>query len=420
MNILYLAHRIPYPPNKGDKLRAFRQLQHLASRHRVWCACFVDDAADGTHVELLSRMCEDVAAVRLNRKWAALRGLIGLVRGGTVTESYYTHPAMREVLRRWCAGQRFDAVVAFSSSMAPYALAVSARRRVLDLCDRDSRKWLQYAALAGGPRRCLYRVEGRRLARREREGLDAFDAAILITSAEAKGLARYQRRGKLHIIGNGVDVPHFDVPDGGPRTHPTIGFVGVMDYAPNVDAVRWFVAACWPGIRAAVPQAVFRIVGRSPARAVRRLASVQGIEVTGEVEDATAEVRRFDVSVAPLRIARGLQNKVLEAMACARPVVLSSGAAEGIDGRHGHEYLVADTADETVGHVVRLLGDPVERERLGLTARQFVAANHCWREELDRFEFIVTGALERSVPRDTVTPATAALALNARPVVAGT
>ncbi len=408
MNILYVAHRIPYPPDKGDKLRAFRQLEHLAGRHHVWCACFVDTPADERFVEPLKALCQDVAVVRLGRARATLRGLLGLARGQTLTESFYAHSAMKGTLRRWSRSTTFDAVVAFSSSMAPHALQVPAGRHVLDLCDLDSRKWSDYAEKSRGPARWLYRLEGRRLAARERVWIETFDAAILITAAEVEVFDGPVPPGKLHVVGNGVSLPELD----GNKDDATdedstpaiVGFVGVMDYRPNVDAVEWFVRRCWGRIRAACPRTVFRIIGRSPTRRVRRLAAVPGVEVVGAVDDAMAEVQKLRVSVASMRIARGLQNKVLEAMAAQRPVVLTTRAAEGIGGRHGHEYLVADTAPETIRRVVRLLCDPSERARLGQTARRFVAMNHCWKDELRKFELLVTGASEprgRQIEPDT-------------------
>lgn len=421
MNILYLAHRIPFPPDKGDKLRSFRQLEHLARRHRVWCACFVDDPVDLEYVEHLKGYCEDVSGIPLRRTPALLRSVAGLARGRTVTESFYGRPAMRAALESWCETVRFDVVVAFSSSMAPYALTVPADRRVLDLCDLDSQKWLDYAATSRGPARWLYRTEGQRLAALEQSWVDVFDASLLITEAETRPICDAAPSGKLHVVGNGVMLPDLvededawadasvagiadsataaAVQEGHARP-PTLGFVGVMNYRPNIDAVHWFVLDCWQEIRAACPHAVFRIVGRSPTRRVRRLATVPGVEVVGGVDDLTPEVRRFDVSIAPMRIARGLQNKVLEAMAAARPVVLTSEAAEGIDARHEREYLIADRPAEFVGSIIGLLNDPEKRGRLGQAARRFVAVNHCWEEVLQRFELIVTGVLERAAPLD--------------------
>ncbi|MCH7871276.1 MAG: sugar transferase, partial [Planctomycetes bacterium] len=273
MNILYLAHRIPYPPNKGDKIRSFRQLEYLAKHHRVWCACFVDRSDDLRHVETLREHCADVVAIRLRRIPALCRALSGLVRGATVTESFYRSREMTRALDRWIDSTRFDAVVAFSSSMATLALGVPARRRVLDCCDLDSRKWQDYAGSRRGLLQRLYHTEGMRLARREVQWLDSFDATIVITEHEAEPLLNATGSHRLHVVRNGVTLEEETV-DTAYRTvtAPVVGFIGAMDYRPNVDAVVWFVKHCWPGVRAAVPDAVFRIVGRSPVRVVRRLA----------------------------------------------------------------------------------------------------------------------------------------------------
>lgn len=416
MNILYLAHRIPYPPNKGDKLRSFRQLDRLAQQHNVWCGCFVDDPADEQHVSELRRRCVDVAAVRLSRPTALRRGLIGLARGRTLTESYYSSQRMTRIVREWSATVGFDAVMAFSSSMAQYA-SIPRARRVLDLCDRDSQKWMDYATLSPWPVSTLYRLEGQRLAKLEGAILREFDATILITPAEADGFGPPAAAQKLHIIGNGVDCATApscssrlesvsDEQSENREGHQSrqyaterliVGFMGAMNYRPNVDAVRWFVRECWPAICRAHQNVEFRIVGRAPTSAVKRLERVPGVVVVGEVSDASLAVSEFDISVAPLRIARGLQNKVLEAMAHSKPVVLSNGAAVGLSGTHGREYMVADGAAEFTECVSRLIADPAERQRLAQAGRAYVQAHHCWDTELDRLEKVVTGA---AVPRN--------------------
>ena len=416
MNILYLAHRIPYPPNKGDKLRSFHQLHWLSKRHRVWCACFVDRAEDRRYVNELRRLCVDVAAIRLRRTPATVRAWSGLLLGGTLTESYYAQRGMRQALSRWSEHVSFDAVVAFSSSMARYALCVGAPRRVLDLCDRDSQKWLDYAEFSHVPKALMYQTEGRRLAVLEEKFVGQFDATILITEAEASGLRTVARPGKLHVAGNGVRCragfqPEFSPPVS--RRHTTdrpltVGFVGAMDYHPNVDGVCWFVERCWPAIRATFPAACFRIVGRSPTRQVRRLGRIPGVVIVGGVTDVGPQIEQFDLSVAPLRIARGLQNKVLEAFSSAKPVVLTSAVAAGLEGRRGQDYIVADDPEDFGHEVCRLLADPSRRQQLGRAAAAYTAANHRWDDELREFEMIVTGTgATRSMP--------AALALAGQP-----
>lgn len=399
MNILYLAHRVPFPPDKGDKLRSFRQIECLAKRHDVWCACFADDEADVRYATHLRGYCRDVAVFSLRPFVSLARGAVALAFGGTVTEGCYSCRRMRNVMRTWCQSTAFDAVVAFSSSMAQYALWVPARRRVLDLCDLDSQKWLAYARKPYGLLNGLYRLEGNRLHRLECAWVDRFDATILATEEEAGDLRCGETIEKLHVVGNGVALPDcaetIGVSDAAAvamsSQRPTVGFVGTMNYRPNVDAACWFVESCWPRIRRECPSAEFRIVGRSPTRRVRRLEAVPGVRVIGPVGDIVGEVQNFDVSVAPLRVARGIQNKVLEAMATAKPVVLTSAAARGIPARHGEEFLVADAPDAISAAVVDLLRHPGERRRLGWAARRFVGRHHRWDDVLRRFEHLITG-----------------------------
>ncbi len=405
MNILYLAHRIPYPPDKGDKMRAFRHVEYLGKRHRVWCACFVDTRTDLVHVAPLRRHCEDVVAVLLDRPRAILRGAMGLLRGGTVTESFYRHQAMSDAVSALARSVRFDAVVAFSSSMAQYALEVPAARHVLDLCDLDSQKWLEYAAMSDLPMAWLYGAEGRRLASLEHRWIRDFDATILISNAEAKTVRLLAPKGKLRIITNGVDLPEQNESGCIERTGaPTIGFVGLLNYRPNVDAVCWFVEHCWREIRDVHPTARFRVVGRSPTRQIQQLSSAPGVEIVGPVQNVQEELQRFDVSVAPMRTARGLQNKVLEAMAAGLPVVLTAKAAEGIDAIDGREYLIVDQPDRMIRCILQLLREPAKRFGIGQAARQFVASRHRWDDALRPLEFAVTGMVERTTRRaNTVT-----------------
>jgi len=386
MNVLYVAHRIPYPPNKGDKVRAHHMLRYLAERHDVWCACFVDDPADMRHVPVLRSLCREVVALPLRRRMATVRGLCDLALDEPASVGFYRDGAMRRRLADLSSRVAFDAAVFFSSSMGQYADVVRARRKIIDFCDLDSRKWAELSRHGHWPKSALLAQEARLLAECEHELYERFDATVLISAAEAAGW-RVHERAKLHIVGNGVELPHLPVKlvyDSG-----VVGFVGDMRYAPNVDGVLWFSREVWPRVRAACPRAEFHIVGRGAPGSVRRLAEDPGVRVVGEVPEVQPHLLSFQVAVAPLRIARGVQNKVLEAMAAARPVVVTPQAAEGIEATSGKHHLVAVDADDCVRQVTGLLGDSHRCAQLGACARRHVTITFDWDHQLTPMDALV-------------------------------
>lgn len=388
MNVLHLAHRIPYPPDKGDKIRSFHQWQYLAERHDVWCAFFVDDPKEMSHVDTIRRRCRGVIAIPLHRVRATLRGVTRLAAGGSLTEGYYADRRMFQALGAWGRAVAFDAALVFSSSMAPYRRALGARRAVLDFCDWDSLKWRSYAGRRRGVIRRLFALEARRLAAAERRWIREYDACTVVTQAEADALDDRELRRRVHVVGNGVTAGERPVASAKGAAH-RVGFVGQMDYWPNVDAVQWFADNVWPQVRREVPDATFDIIGRSPTPAVRALARRDGIRVTGAVPDARHHLQGCAVSVAPLRVGRGVQNKVLEAMAAARPVVLSSTAAAGIHATPGRHFLIADSARVMTRDLVTLLKDPSRRATIGDAARTHITRRHTWSQELAKLESLL-------------------------------
>ena len=389
MNLLYVSHRIPYPPNKGDKIRSFHMLEHLAKRHRVWCAFFVDDPADAQYVKNVEQLCEGVVAIRLNRRLATLRGLLDLAIDETATEGFYREASMARALAEISHRIRFDAALVYSSSMGQYLRHISAKRRVIDLCDLDSRKWASMSRHARPPRKWLLVAEPRRLAALEKRLHAAFDATILIGQHEAEDWEIPERH-KLHFVGNGVKMsPACQQPI---SRDNVVGFTGDMGYFPNEDAMQWFARDIWPLVRAACPEARFEIVGRNPSRGVRRLNNLSGIHVVGTVDDMAKHLAGFTVTVAPLRIARGIQNKVLEAMVVGRPVVCTTTAAQGLNIAAGKDLLVADDASTFAAQVVRLLRDKAHRDRLASNARSLVQTQYAWTKQLAGLEEILFNA----------------------------
>jgi sugar transferase (PEP-CTERM/EpsH1 system associated) len=384
-HVLYLVHRLPYPPDKGDRIRAFHILRYLSRRARVHLACLADEPVEPGVVAALRGYCERVAVVRLGRWSRWWRALGSLVRGGTVTEGAFSSSALRGILQSWAEDTRFHVALASSSSMAPYLRLPGLRDTpaVIDLVDVDSQKWLDYAAAGAGPKAWLYRMEGRRLRRAERALPGWARAVTLVSEAEAKLYRDFCPEGLVRAVGNGVDLEYFQPqPEGSGQR---CVFVGALDYRPNVDGACWFCREVWPEIHRRRPGARLALVGRRPAPAVRRLADVPGVDLVGQVPDVRPYLAGAAVAVVPLRIARGVQNKVLEALAMARATVASPQALEGLRARPGHDLLTACSPRDWIEAVGLLLADPDIRERLGSAGRRHVERYHRWDDCLEGF-----------------------------------
>lgn len=388
MRLLLLYPRLPYPPDKGDKIRTCHQFEYLSNRHEVWCACFIDDRSDWAHVDRCARRCRKFEAFGLVRGVALGGGALSLARGRSLTEGYLRDGRMMGVVREWSRHAEFEAVLCFGSGMGVYALGADAKRRCVDLCDLDSAKWADYAARRPPPGKWLYELEARRVGLLERELIERFDATILITGSEANGTSRAANSSRIHIVGNGVDSV-FAGACGVPAREPVLAFVGAMDYWPNQDAVSWFAETVWAELRRRVPKAEWVIVGRNPPRRVRRLSGLPGVSVTGRVPEVVSYLRGTRVVVAPMRVGRGIQNKVLEGMACQRPVVATSVAARGIAERSLSGLTIADSPGKTVDRLETLLSKPGCAEEEGTAARRWVEAHFRWGDKLAELEQIL-------------------------------
>ncbi len=380
--LLFLTQRIPYPPDKGDKIRAWRMLSHLAKSYRVHLGCFCDDPDDLVHVPFLERLCASVCCRPLVPWRAKLKSLANLGTGAPLTLGYFADAALRAWVDATVAAERPSRIVVFCSAMAPYALPHAAEIRVLDMVDVDSDKWRQYAASKPWPASAIYAREHRTLLEFERRIAGLFDATLVVSRAEAdffRALAPESSR-RIAALPNGVDAAQFDPGRAGADPYPAgvkaICYTGAMDYWPNVDAVEWFATRVMPLLDVRTTGIEFWIVGAKPAPAVERLARLPGVRVTGRVADVRPYIAHAALVVAPLQIARGVQNKVLEAMAMARPVVLTPQAGEGLDLVAGRDALVAAGAEEFALRVREILAGA--HPGLGARARQRVLADYQW------------------------------------------
>jgi sugar transferase (PEP-CTERM/EpsH1 system associated) len=418
MNLLYLVHRIPYPPNKGDKIRSYHELAHLARRHRVHLGCLADDADDLQHAGTLRQMTASCEVVPLDLRRARLQSLAALAAGAPLSVRWFESARLRRWVERTVREEALDAVLVFSSSMASYVEGVDLPC-VMDFCDVDSDKWRQYAARAPWPLRPVYALEARRLRQFEMRVLRRCSAATLVTERERALWSDLPADlfAKVHVIPNGVDLDYF-APATAPRAAagmpPAIVFTGAMDYYANVDAVVFFAEEVLPRVRAAVPEARFTIVGNRPTPRVQALARRPGVEVTGFVADTRPYYAGAAVCVVPLRIARGIQNKLLEAMAMGRPVVASPAAAAGLGARSGDEVRVADGAAAMAAAVVDLLRDPQRATAMGDAARRFVEREYVWERAMDRLEQLLASSIVAPRQDTRVTPAEIAVPVSSQ------
>ncbi len=387
--ILFLVHRIPYPPDKGDKIRSWRLLKHLTARFDVHLACFIDDPADLAHTDDLRRLCRSAAFIPLRPRAARLKSARGLFSGKPLSMAYYYNEKMQRAVRAVRA-RPLAAEIAFSSTMAQYLEpAVEGRPSIVDFCDADSEKWRAYGQTASGPMAWIYAREAARLKAAETAIANRFDASFAVTPQEA-ALFNGRPEMRVHVDwwANGVDTDYFSpmAPLREPAKNVDVAFTGAMDYRANVEAAHDFLDKVWPRIRAAAPHAQFAIVGARPVKSLRARHGKNGVIVTGRVDDIRPWLQGAKIAVAPLRVARGMQNKVLEAMAMAKPVVATTAAATGIEARLGEELLVADAPDATARLILSLLNDDRARARMGLAARAAMLERYAWDRQLARFD----------------------------------
>lgn len=407
-NLLYLVHRLPYPPNKGDKVRSYNLLRHLTRRHEVHLGTFVDDPNDLRYVDTVRDMCAGLHVETLRPFAARLRSISGLLTGQALTLPYYRSATMSEWVARTCRDKSIDGAVVFSSAMAQFVGAIPGGATVVDFVDVDSAKWTQYSQRHRWPMSWLYRREGRRLLGFERALASRVARSFFVTRNEADLFCSLapECAGRVDVMCNGVDADYFspshELPSPFPADQVALVFTGAMDYWPNIDAAIWFVSEVMPALRDRWKDLRFYIVGRSPAPKVLALAG-DAVVVTGTVSDVRPYLRHATAVVAPLRVARGIQNKILEAMAMGRPVVASSECSAGVDARAGDDLLVAPDASAFVGAIGELLGDAARALAIGVAGRNVVLARYSWTAHLSAID----GAIDEFMKTPVVSEAAA-------------
>ncbi len=410
MNILFLAHRIPYPPNKGDKIRSFNTIRYLSGKHDLYLAFIIDDEKDCAYLDDLRKYSLDLDYALIRPRRQNIKAVPYLLTNKPISVPHFYSRKLQEAIDRRLSTCRIDAIVCFSSAMAEYVFrsnsnffkgtqAPNGTKLIMDFVDMDSDKWRMYAGFSSFPFSHIFRREWKTLMSYERKIGTSFDRGVFVSEKEVELFKSFCPEAHAVSIPNGVDTDLFllnqacqtenssDAPKG--QDQPNILFIGAMDYFPNEDAVLYFSSKIWPLVKKRLPQAKFYIVGRKPSAKVNRLSGAdRNIIVTGGVPDVKPYLILADVFVAPLRIARGLQNKVLEAMASGVPVVASPEAMQGFNGG-GKCIEVAESSESFVFSILKVLGDPQLRQRMVNDSRIFIMEHHNWEDNLKMWDHVL-------------------------------
>ena len=375
------------PPNRGDRIRTCNFLRHIAKHADVWLGCLADDPVSGEIRQSLREICHRVAIVPVEPRLRWLRAGMSFLTGKTISEGAFSSPRLKRIVAEWAAQTSFDSALCSSSALAPYLTISKLNQtpRHVDLIDVDSQKWFDYAKASGVINRHIFHLEGHRLRQLE-SGISTWASGITVVSEpEAELYRAFRPDALIEPIPNGVDVDYF-TPEAGsadgmlPAASSQSGcvFVGALDYRPNIDGIIWFARNVWPQIHRQHPDQTLSIVGREPVAGVLKLAELSGVDVVGTVPDVRPYLSRASVVVVPLRIARGVQNKVLEALAMAKAVVASPDPLVGLRVEDGMQLFKAVEVEQWVNRVTRLLGDAQLRHDVGVAGQAYVTVHHRW------------------------------------------
>ena len=386
MKILFVCHRFPYPPNEGGKIRSFNMIAHLHQNHDVTVASLTESRAEREAVDGMRPFCSQYIVEHIFKPLAWLKAILNLFSTVPSSMGYFHSRKLRRRIQRLLKEKPFDLIVVHCSSVAPFVLPSGDIPKILDFCDMDSQKWLIYARHKPFPLSLVYWLEGIKLQRAEKRLAAEFNGSSVATAAELETLKEFNVGKPGFSFPNGVDIEYF-APSDAPYDEKTICFMGKMNYYPNEKCMLDFCATVFPLLREKYPELKLSIIGSNPTKKILALQSIAGVEVTGRVDDVRPYVQRSALSVIPLTIARGTQNKILESMAMGIPVVCSKIAARGIDAIPGEHVLVASSPEEFVACISRLLDQKEERERFAKAARARMLSHHTWdhaMQEMDK------------------------------------
>lgn len=387
MRLLFLTARLPYPPNRGDRLRAYHFIRELSREHRITLLSFVADDAEGGLLAGLRPYCESIQLVHLPQHQSVVGAARGLWKRESLQSLYYHSPHMQRAVDELVAANQFDAVYVHLFRMAQYVRRHSSLYRIVDLTDVISTEIARSLPYRDAFWRAVYRVELPRIQKAELGASQTANETWVISEAERRALSNLGATGPIEVIPNGIDVLRFH-PTGQHKAPNTLIFVGHMGVLHNIDAAEHLARDILPLVRRDIPNAQLNIVGAEPGERVRQLDSLPGVHVLGHVANLNAALNDASLFVAPLRFAAGVQNKVLEAMAAGLAVVTTSCVNEGLAAEAERDLVIAEGAEPTAAAIVSLLRNKTQRDTLGKAGRAYVTSSFSWNHATERMRAI--------------------------------
>ena len=394
MKILYLCHRFPFPPKRGGKIRPFNMIRHLTqSGHEVTVCSLARSVDEAKEAQGIAAHCASFEMGHVKESVQMARMIVRLPVMTPSSMGYFYSTELHHRVQKLLKSQRWDLIFVHCSSVAQYVEDVTDIPKILDFGDMDSQKWIEYANYKPFPLSLGYRFEGAKMLAAEKRLTHRFDLCTATTRAEWETLNSYGQKVDTDWFPNGVDADFF-CPTSGDYDALTISFIGRMDYYPNQECMARFCAETWPLLKLRKPNLKLLIVGADPSPEMIKLGQLPGVTVTGSVPDVRPYIRGSALMVAPLNIARGTQNKILEAMAMGVPVVTSTIAAGGVDAESVTHFLVADSAQDYARAVLSIIDNPAERDRLAVSGRERMLSHHAWPKSMQRLNKIIDRGIQ--------------------------
>jgi len=398
MKILLVCHRFPFPAEGGGKIRALKIIEYLGKKHELHVFSMVRGPDESKGIPELARLCSSVTAPSIGRLELLFSLLASFIKGRSLSEGYFMPRTVRRAMLKVLHSENFGLTLAHSSSVGPLVESLGIPK-IFDFCDMDSRKWEIFGTQSGVVRKFIYGREEKKVRKLEQRLAHRADAVSVATPEEHRALMEIAPKTQFPFwFSNGVDIEYFR-PLRSPCKTNQLCFIGRMDYLPNIDCVEWFVLQCWEKIRQQHPEAQFLIIGANPASRVLALEKYSGVRVTGTVDDVRPFLGISVAMVAPLRIARGIQNKILESLAMGVPVVTSGLCIDALSPAVSRSVVRADSAGEVVAACLQMIGDPMARRRLAVQGRRAVRLEATWPANLRVLDKVIDTLTQVNRPR---------------------